>query len=74
MLFQSAKRTSGDTNTLPVDANSLEIDVLAATARNIGMTAGVAEESTFTGQLADTGHKKGWFEKLVNVPKCTEDG
>jgi hypothetical protein len=74
MLFQGAKRTSGDTNTLSIDADGLKIDVLAAAARNIRMTARIAEESAFTGKLADTGHRKGWFEKLVNVPKRTEDG
>lgn len=49
VLLKCAKCARGNANTLTVDANGLKIDVLAAAAGNIGVTAGVSKKRTFTG-------------------------
>jgi hypothetical protein len=57
VLLKRAKSASGDTNTLAVNTDRLQVNILAATARNIGVAARIAEDSAFTGKLADAGHK-----------------
>jgi len=58
-LLDCAECTSGNTNTLPVDADGLKVYVLATLGSDVGVAAGVAKDGTLSAQLADAGHRVG---------------
>lgn len=51
--LQRANRASRYANTLAIDANGLQIHVLFATSRNIGVTARVGAVSALASELID---------------------
>ncbi len=59
VFFQRAERTSGDANTLAVDADNLKVHVLTTLGGDVGVTAGVAEDGALSAQLANAGHRSG---------------
>ncbi len=54
VLLERAECAGGDAHALAVDADNLKVDVLTTTRGDVGVAAGVAENSTFSAQLTDT--------------------
>lgn len=55
-LFERAENTCRNAQTLTVDANRLQVHILATLARDVGVAAGMAKDSAFSRELADARH------------------
>jgi len=58
-LLDRFERPCGHANFYPSDADGLEIQVLTALGRDVGVAARVAEIRSTAGQLVNAGHRYG---------------
>lgn len=70
--LQGAYRAGRDANALAIDADGLQIHVLLAAGRDVGVAARVDNAGALAGKLVDAGHRNG--RKISGVPGFCKEG
>lgn len=70
--LQGTDRARGDANALAIDTDGLQIHVLLAAGRDVGVAARVHDACALAGKLVDAGHRNG--RKISGVPGFCKEG